>query len=432
MKSVYARILAWSFLTLLISLAGFLFVTQRFAMQLGAGDVFPRLQALELMDGREAYETGGSAKLAAYIARVDKLTVSKHYILDGQGIDLVNGADRSALLQSLNGRWDQAISIPQGVRVGSQIEGGKYVMIAEAALPFAPWTYLPYYGLILAAVALLCWLLALNIGSPLRSLARMVDKFGQGDLSIRMHSARRDEIGELAGSFDRMADRIETLLTAERRLLQDVSHELRTPLARLGLAAELVRTAPDRDQAVLRLRKEISRLSDLVGTLLQMTRAEGDPTVSDRREFPLDQLMADLVKDCAVEAAARRCEIVFDGDKGVFMAGDAELTRRAVENVLRNAIHYSPEGGAVDVTLRKNGARASISVRDRGPGVPDNQLTRIFEPFFRVDGSRNGATGGVGLGLAIAMRAVKLHQGRIEAMNEKPGLEVKITLPLVK
>ncbi len=137
-----------------------------------------------------------------------------------------------------------------------------------------------FNGLILLTVAVLCWPLAFHIGSPLRSLARIVERFGQGDLSARVQSARRDEIGNLARSFDRMADRIETLMTAERRLLQDVSHELRSPLARLSFATELVLTEPDRDKAIMRIRKEISRLSTLIGALLQMTRDEGDPAAA--------------------------------------------------------------------------------------------------------------------------------------------------------
>ena len=112
------------------------------------------------------------------------------------------------------------------------------------------------------------------------------------------------------------------------------------------------------------------------------------------------------------------------------MLGDPELTRRAIENVLRNAIQYSPESASIDVELEATSGTARISVRDRGAGVPDAQLTRIFQPFFRVDDSRNGATGGVGLGLAIASRAVSLHHGRIEAKNEHPGLLVTVELPM--
>lgn len=430
MRSVYSRILAWSLLTLAVSLLAFFFVSNRIAMQLGVRDVFPHLQALELQEAKEAYETGGPGKEAAFIARLNALMGARHSVLDSHGKDLATGADRSDLIARLKGRWNRPIGVPDGMMVGSRTADGRYVLIIEGPVRFEPWTFLPYYGLILLAVALLCWPLALNIGSPLRSLARTVDRFGQGDLSIRAQSTRRDEIGALAASFDRMADRIETLLAAERRLLQDVSHELRSPLARLSFAAELVRTAPDPEQAVLRLRKEISRLSDLVGALLQMTRAEGDPKSGERRRFQLDQLIADLVEDCSVEAVAHHCEIVFQSSGEVTMVGDPELTRRAIENVVRNAVQYSPEQTLVDVELEATAGTARIGIRDRGPGVPEEQLTRIFQPFFRVDSSRNGATGGMGLGLAIAMRAVSLQHGSIEAQNRDPGLLVTITMPL--
>jgi two-component system sensor histidine kinase CpxA len=430
MRSVYTRILAWSLLTLMVSLLGFFLVSNRIAMQLGITDVFPRLETLEMQEAQEAHETGGQAKEAALVARLNKVMGGVHYVLDSSGKDLATGANRSDLIRQVNGRWDQMITLDKGMMVGSRSPDGRYILIVEAPIRIQPWTFLPYYGLILLAVALLCWPLAMNIGSPLRALARTVDRFGQGDLSIRAQYKRRDEIGALAGSFDRMADRIETLLTAERRLLQDVSHELRSPLARLSFAAELVRTAPDLDQSVSRLKKEISRLSDLVGALLQMTRAEGDPESGERKEFALDGLVADLVDDCSVEAAAHHCEIAFRNAGEVSMTGDPELTRRAIENVLRNAIQYSPENTRVDVELESAGGTARIAVRDRGAGVPEDQLTRIFQPFFRVDGSRNGATGGVGLGLAIASRAVSLHHGRIKAKNEHPGLLVTMEIPL--
>jgi two-component system sensor histidine kinase CpxA len=226
-----------------------------------------------------------------------------------------------------------------------------------------------------------------------------------------------------------MADRIDTLLTAERRLLQDVSHELRSPLARLSFAAELVKTEPDTGKSVARLRKEISRLSDLIGALLQMTRAEGDPASGQRNEILLDELIRDVVEDCSIEAAARNCEIELKCASSVPVTGDPELIRRAIENVLRNAIRYSPEKALVSVHLEVVAQTARIEIRDRGPGVPEEQLQQIFRPFFRVDDSRNSSTGGMGLGLAIATRAVSLHHGSIEAENVHPGLLVTIRLP---
>jgi two-component system sensor histidine kinase CpxA len=234
----------------------------------------------------------------------------------------------------------------------------------------------------------------------------------------------------LSRAFDRMAERIGTLLTAERRLLQDISHELRSPLARLSFAAELARTAENREAAVARLKKEIQRLADLVGALIQVTRAEGDPSSNNPENVRLDEILGEVVEDCRVEAEARGCRISLDGAVELNMRGDRELLRRAIENVVRNSIHYAPDGSAVDVKLSSTSDSARICVRDYGPGVPEEALPKIFQPFFRVDDSRESSTGGVGLGLAIAHRAIGLHHGRLWAQNALPGLMVWIELPL--
>jgi signal transduction histidine kinase len=429
MRSVYAKILAWSLLTLLVSMALFFLISRRIEMSLGTSDIFQHLQTLVVQEVSDAYQTGGPARAAEVVARWNHAMGWRHYILDSHGRELATGADRSDLIARINGRWDKPVRIDDGLLFATHPHDSRYTLIVESPFSFEPWTLLPYYGLILLTIAALCWPLAFNIGAPLRSLARTVDRFGQGDFSVRAQSSRRDEIGALARSFDRMADRIETLLTAERRLLQDVSHELRSPLARLSFAAELVKTEPDTGKSVARLRKEISRLSDLIGALLEMTRAEGDPASGQRKEILLDELIRNVVDDCSIEAASRHCEITFTCASSAPVTVDPELIRRALENVLRNAIRYSPEKTLVNVQLEETAQTARIEIRDHGPGVPEEQLSQIFRPFFRVDDSRNGSTGGVGLGLAIATRALSLHHGWIEAKNADPGLLVTIGLP---
>jgi two-component system sensor histidine kinase CpxA len=143
----------------------------------------------------------------------------------------------------------------------------------------------------------------------------------------------------------------------------------------------------------------------------------------------LDELLRDLVDDCSVEAEARGCKFTVICSGEIAMAGDRELVRRAIENVMRNALQYSPEGKVVNVQLESGAGTATIRVKDEGSGVSEKDLTRIFDPFFRADDSRTAATGGMGLGLSIAMRAVRLHNGRIEAQNSHPGLLVTITIP---
>jgi len=226
-----------------------------------------------------------------------------------------------------------------------------------------------------------------------------------------------------------MAGRIETLLAAERRLLLDVSHELRSPLARLGVAVELARSGADVNVNLDRIQKESDRLNSLVGQLLQVTRAEGDPSLLHREPVRVDELVQQLVDDSAIEAKAHGCDLHYDVRQPVTVNGDPELLRRAVENVIRNAIRYAPRDTAVEVSLARNNGTAVLDVRDRGPGVPEDALPRIFDAFYRVDSDRARSSGGVGLGLSIARRAIELHKGLIRARNAQPGLEVEMQLP---
>ena len=278
-------------------------------------------------------------------------------------------------------------------------------------------------------IAVLGWILAAHLAVPLRRLRRLVDRFGHGDLGARANSTRKDEIGELSRSFDEMAGRIQTLLSAERRLLQDVSHELRSPLTRLDVAVDLAATSDDPREFLGRIKRDVGRLTVLVNELLQLTRAEGDPSAHHLEGMRLDELVESLIEDCRMEAGAKGCRLICSGVEECTVLGEPELLRRAVENVMRNAIRHAPEGSAVEIGLRRDGGMAVIVVRDSGPGVPEDVLDAIFEPFFRVEGDRSRASGGVGLGLAIARRAVDLCRGRISAQNACPGLVVKIELP---
>jgi two-component system sensor histidine kinase CpxA len=248
-----------------------------------------------------------------------------------------------------------------------------------------------------------------------------------------------DEIGELSRAFDQMADRIETLLAAERRLLQDVSHELRSPLARLGFAVELARTSEDRSAGLDRIKKEADRLSSLVDELLQLTALEGDPQARGFLAISIDDLLRGLVDDCGLEAKAKDCRVFLrieslpssplPSPSPFSILGDHVLLHRALDNVLRNAIRHAPEGTAIEVVMKAAADKVSIDVRDYGIGVPEEFLSSIFEPFVRVEGDRSRSSGGVGLGLCIARRAIELHHGHIEARNARPGLAVLIELP---
>jgi two-component system sensor histidine kinase CpxA len=283
--------------------------------------------------------------------------------------------------------------------------------------------------MIAAAVGLLWWLLAVGMASPIRHLTAVVDRFGRGELESRAPIERTDEIGTLAEAFNHMARRIQLLMTAERRLLQDISHELRSPLARMNIGLELLRTTEQREHLIARLQANLDRLTQLVGSLIEVTRAEGDPSLRRSEAVDLSKILHEAVEGCRLEADLRGCHIVMTGEAHHGIVGDGELIRRAIDNVLRNASRFAPPETAIEVRLDERHHRTELSVRDHGPGVPEPLLPRLTDPFFRVDAARDAATGGVGLGLAIAQRALLLHHGTLVAENAHPGLRVTLSIP---
>jgi len=197
----------------------------------------------------------------------------------------------------------------------------------------------------------------------------------------------------------------------------------------LRVAVELARSGQNQERHLDRIDKEAERLNSLVGGLLQVTRAEGDPDSLRREPVRLEGLLEQLVADSALEAESRGSEVRLERAPPATVQGDPELLRRAIENVIRNAIRHAPEGTAVEASLEAANGRATVRIRDYGTGVPEEALPRIFDAFYRVETDRDRASGGAGLGLSIARRAVELHKGTIRARNAGPGLEVEIDFP---
>jgi two-component system sensor histidine kinase CpxA len=430
-RSIFTKILIWFSVTLVVCLAG-TWLANRFHGHLGPGhhDFFSRSIAFQASGAEHAYEAGGKAALAEYLARLGRYFPGQHALVDRNGIDLVTGENRSAELAKVGPHWN-----PEGggrMVLAWPSRDGQYRMVVDAPSPGVPWSPFPYYLSMGLAVVVFCYILAVHLVSPLRALEQTVERFGRGDFGVRANVQRRDEFGKLARTFNVMADRIETLLKAERRLLLDVSHELRSPLARLEFAVELARSGSGKQESFDRIQREVERLSALVSELLQVTRAEGDFESHQLEEISMPGLLEELTEDCAVESEVHNCRLEVSADAALVVRGDRELLRRAIENVLRNAIRYAPERSAVEITLEQRDGKAITSVRDFGPGVPEESLPNLFKPFFRVEADRNRNSGGVGLGLSIAERAVAVHGGTIRAQNAHPGLRVEIELPALR
>jgi len=427
MRSVYGKVLVWCLGTLLLSFAAFIAITTYISGRtMESSGPLHRLSLYLLDECTQAWQEGGAPRLRAVMEHQERRLGMKNHLVDSRARDVLTGEDLSRFLASPMPRRGDPLVL-------TAVDGPYRLLLVIPPPDFRLSTYLPFYLLILLALAGLCWLLAVYIGSPLHQLGQVVKRFGAGDLDARATRLPRDEIGDLGRAFNEMAGRMQRLLTAERQLLQDVSHELRSPLVRLSFAAELMRAAADRDAAVDRINTEIEHLNTLVGGLLEVTRAEGESMERNFTMFDLQELVAETVSRCAIEARFKNCALqAHVAPRTVTVRGDAELLRRAIENILSNAIRHSPAGSAVEVAVSVDGPSAMASVRDSGPGVPDDMLRRIFSPFVRVDESRQPSTGGLGLGLSIAKRAVLLHHGQILAENVDPGLKVTISLPVIE
>jgi len=306
--------------------------------------------------------------------------------------------------------------------------------------------------------ALICLLFAYLLVRPIRQMQRVARNFGEGDLSVRSElGQRRDEIGDLAREFDEMASRIESMMESQQRLLRDVSHELRSPLARLQVALELARkrTGKEAETELNRIDHEARQVDSMIGDMLTLVRLESGDW-SNRGEDPdektgldeyveLSTLIESVVSDANFEFAAQHKQVRVSEVVAATVKGNASLIYSAIENVVRNAMKYTPADTYVDICMKMNvqsqigsrignqiGNQIQIEVRDYGEGVPEESLSRLFEPFYRVGESRDRQSGGFGLGLSIAARVVRSCGGSIHAENaEGGGLKVIMRLPIL-
>lgn len=347
--------------------------------------------------------------------------------------------ERARALRHLERRHDlRQMSLAVPLRPGSA--EGAYFVFRWAAFG-GPWRGTLVLAAVLLVLGLVSIPLARSIARPLEQLTRAARRIAGGELAIRTGIQRRDELGVLARSMEEMAARLDQRIRSEKELLANVSHELRTPLARIRVALEL---CAEDDAGMDQVRSQLAgiegdlaELERLVDDVLQTSRLDmaASETGGMRMEWHLVEPAA-VAEDAATRFASAHPEQTFsrriDADLPVVRA-DPVLLRRVLDNLLGNAASHAGATAPVDLVVEATGGGVCLEVYDRGPGVAEDDLPSLFEPFFRTDRSRAAATGGSGLGLALCKRIVEAHGGRITARNrEEGGLVVQVTLPGVK
>jgi two-component system sensor histidine kinase CpxA len=285
--------------------------------------------------------------------------------------------------------------------------------------------------------ALVSFFLARSLTAPLEELRTATRRIASGDLDARVAETipqRRDEFGQLGADFNQMADRLQTMQRASRRLLRDVSHELRSPLARLTVAMEIARKKGSEaiTPELNRIALEGDRLESLVNDVLGLLRETSENSPKQDETLDLSALLSELVEVVNYEVPEGKPGVQWQDPGPVSYVGDRELLWRTMENLLRNALRHTDIDRGVVLMLLADASnlQVHISVRDFGPGVPEAELEKIFEPFYRVQESRDRNSGGHGIGLSIASAAVGRHGGSIKAENAVDGgLCVNVCLP---
>jgi two-component system sensor histidine kinase CpxA len=394
-------------------------------------------------------ERGGDSAAAAYIGRIEGETHLRTCLFDQAG-SLVAGSDCGSfqvMTSHVTAAKPSDFSMRYGIaRVAMRLKGSngrEYIFATElpagprAALGINRTAFALQWGVALLVSGFICYLLTRYLTTPILRLRAASQQLAAGDLSTRATAGierRHDELGDLVRDFNAMASRIEELVSRQRQLISDVSHELRSPLARLYVALDLGRERKGNDSAFDRMEKDIGLLNEMIGRLLVVARLDSAAPPVPMTSVNLTEIVSQIVRDADFESRERNGNVKLTVHEQFFVQGDGKLLQSAIENLVRNAIAYTDPGTSVDVLLqferRSNASFARLTVRDYGPGVPESELAKIFQPFYRVSDARDRQSGGAGLGLAIAERVIRVHGGTIRAENVTPrGLQVEILLP---
>ena len=451
-RSLFVKIFVWFWVAMIIANVG-LFAAVAITRPTPTGRSWRDLTnvAPNAQRAAEVYDQEGPAALAAFLQERDRRAGINVVFYDTKGNELSGrvpppGATElvAKAAQSEDIEFNFAGPNTLVAKPITSPKGNTYFYVAN--IPRAPfqmslWTQGLRLLVVLLIGGIFCYALARYLTTPLQKLRSTTNELAEGKLGARVATKlanRRDEIGQLGRDFNGMAERLESMVMAQQRLLGDISHELRSPLARLGVALGLARqrSGTEVKGALDRIEHESENLNEMISQLLTLTRLESGTDGRRRSDVDLAALVREVADDADFEARSTNRSVQVTSIDKCSISGVEELLRSAVENVVRNAVRFTPEGTAVEVSLQKqNGSVenfAVISVRDRGRGVPDEALERIFRPFYRTEDARDRQSGGgTGLGLAITERAVRLHGGSVKAANAPDGglaVEMKLRM----
>ncbi len=287
--------------------------------------------------------------------------------------------------------------------------------ITGNGLFFNPLPWLLMAGLVLI-ISVLLWIpLVRSITRPIGRITRAAEEIARGNFKVHVDDKRVDEIGRLGAAVNHMSGRLENLIMGQKRFLGDIAHELASPIARMDLGLSILEQRL-KDEELDRLEdiaEEVRHISKLINELLSFTRAE----IGAERLEAKSVSLAPIVAESMDREGAEGVEILNRVDESVSVWAVESLLRRALSNVLRNAVRYAGEHGPIEITAEREGGKVLVSVTDRGPGVPEDSIGRLFEPFYRPEAVRDRKSGGVGLGLAIVKTCVQACGGTVHAQN---------------
>ncbi|HEY5212176.1 MAG TPA: ATP-binding protein [Acidobacteriaceae bacterium] len=459
MRGLFLKIFAifWLAQSLIFIISTTLIVRQHFASPNIVSEALDNNLRHDASAALADFTTGGCTTFRNNSSRNEPAGAT---LLDADGRTLCATATAPALLTVAN---------PPSTRIDGRLVGNRWVWLIPITAangthylylwhqppsrnphPQRRWNLLhfafPQLPVAIAVGGLTTFVLVLLFTRPIVRMRKAARALANGDLSVRVEQSpsaaaqsNSDEFQGLVHDFNHMAERLESLVDAQKLLLRDVSHELRSPLSRLSVALELAHddATPELDVHLARIEREAGKLNQLIGQLLTLSSMEARENTSAFQSVSLNQLCRQLLPDAEYEARQHSCRVSLIEDNQCVIRGNADLLYRAIENVVRNAIRYTDPRTEVTLRITETTVAASrfaaIEVADQGPGIPEAELANIFRPFYRVDQARSSSTGGFGVGLAITERAVRLHAGTLRAANRpQGGIAVLFLFPILQ